>query len=213
MSIPKAFHVFWDGPPAPRYVRESMDSWKEMHPDWRVIRWDERSGRAALPYGVWRSLWDRSHEVSPKSNTWQFRTNLLRLIVLHETGGVWVDADLQALRNVEPLIEGATAFTSRESERFVNNGFTGCEPGDPWYAAMVDAAPSRILTRRNARSNVQCGPHLYTETIRRFEHVRVLPTELIYPVPRTDLGGLGSDHPEAYTVHHWNNQQKRNAAR
>lgn len=202
--------MFWDGPVAPDYVRRSMASWAEHHPDWRVIQWDERSGRAAMPYGVWRSLWDRVHTVSPKSNTWQFRTNLLRLIVLYETGGVWVDADLEALRNVEPLIEDATAFTTRESAAFVNNGFTGAAPNDPWYSDMVDAAPSRILTRRQARSNVQCGPHLYTETVKHHRHVKILPTHLIYPVPRTDLSGLDDEHPDAYTVHHWNNQQKRN---
>ena len=208
MLIPRTFHMFWDGPPPPDYVTEAMASWAPLHSGWEIRTWDASTGRAALRSDL-ADLWDRVEQVSPKSNVWQFRTNLVRLQVLHDQGGVWVDADLRALRNVEPLIGDCEAFTSRENPSFVNNGFTGCVQGHPFYADMLGRVRDRVLAMPRARSNRQCGPHLFTETIRRHPSVRVLPTELIYPVGLDDLERLDDDHAAsgAFTVHLWHHRR------
>lgn len=205
--IPKIFHVFWDGPTQPDYVQASIASWSTIHPGWEVRVWDS----ANLPLLRNQDMYDHPEKFSPKSNVWQFRTNLARLELIHDQGGVWVDADLEALRNVEPLIEGCQAFTARESREYVNNGFFGSVPGHAYITELMETARARILRLPNARSNKQCGPHHYTEVLTRHADVRVLPSEQIYPFRWDELERRDRDYPDAYTKHHWNRRTQLDA--
>lgn len=208
--IPKVFHRFWDGPEEPQYIQDITQKWRDFHPGWEVRTWN-LSNMPVLRNQDFVEDWQK---VSPTSNRWQFTTNLLRLEILHDLGGVWIDADLEPLKNVEPLIEGCEAFTSRENRDFVNNGFTGCVPGHVFYAEMLKSVRQRVLQNPEWRSNRQCGPHLYTAVLNDLPPgtVRVLPTELIYPYAWGELDKFGEfdgDYGEAYTVHHWNNHRNK----
>ena len=199
-SIPKHFWMFWDGPSKPDYVQRSTESWSRLHPTWEVTELTE----VTMPQLRNQDLIDDISRVSPKSHYYQHLTNLLRLEVLHDHGGVWADADLEALRNIEPLIEGCTAFTARESRDYVNNGFIGCTPKHPYIAELLELTRDRVLTNPQWRSNRQTGAHHHTEVLQRHPDVRVLPQEQIYPVHWSELERRHDEHAEAWTLHHWN---------
>jgi len=203
--IPRIFHWFWDGPPCPPEYLAAAARWLELHPGWGLERWDDaRFQREAMSSRTSR-FYREKDRYSPRSNLWQWRTNLARLEILERFGGVWVDADLVPLRSIEPLMS-YPAFAARESPRWVNNAFLGFPPGHPLIVEMLAGLPARIHGRRTLQSNRVTGPHYLTERIGNYPDVAVLPSELIYPYRWDQLDRAGDEFPDAYTVHRWNSK-------
>lgn len=216
MKIPKRFFWYWhDRHDIPSTIARFRDSWKAKHPDWQFFEFSEDNGIAVIPH-EWLDLWVDPERHSPTSNVHQWRSNLLRLALVRNFGGVWIDADFECFKNVEPLIGEAEAFTSRENDTYVNNGFWGATANHPWVKEMCDQVLPRVLAHPERRSNMTTGPHLYTVTLHRgFWGVKVLPPEVVYPIPYTQVkrGGFRYDpivdysaqFPEAYAAHFWGN--------
>ena len=205
VRIEKVINTFWDGPTMPDYVRRSIESWERHYPDWEIRIWNERT----IPKLRNQDLYDNWQTVSPKSSEWQFKTNLLRLELIHDRGQCWFDADLMALRNAEELLADHDAFVVQESERYLNNGLTGATAGHPYFEDMLNTVRHRILRNPHKRSNRTCGPHLYTETHKRNPDVHVIPREQGHPARWDQLEATPEDFPDAYFFHWWGNKRRQ----
>lgn len=216
MRIPKRFFWYWHDSEPPAAIQHFLDTWRRYHPDWEFVTLNESTGRDLIPEAM-TDLWDSPEVWSPTSNPHQWRTNLMRLYAIKELGGVWIDADFECFKNVEPLIGEAKAFTSREDERFVNNGFWGAVPHHPWVESMVDQILPRVLAHPEWRSNRTTGPHLYTEAMQNLPSgtVKVVPARAVYPIsyreaePYDPAVDYAARYPKAYAAHFWNNKARR----
>lgn len=218
MKIPKRFFWYWHDPEPPATILKFRQSWRDKHPGWQLIDLNESQGRILMT-DVWQDLWDRPEVHSPTSSVHQWRSNLLRLHLIRHLGGIWIDADFECFKNVEPLIGEAEAFTTRENPTHVNNGFWGAVAYHPWVVKMCDQVLPRVKAHPNWRSNRTTGPHLYTDTIGEFPDVQVVPAERVYPIPYTQVKGgqfrydptvdYSAQFPEAYAAHFWGNGLRR----
>lgn len=207
--IPKILHAWWGGPPMPAHLAAHLDSWREMHPEWEVRVWTPET---TPDLGEHQDLFDRPETYSPVSNPWQWRSDLARYRILHDQGGVYVDCDLEPLRPIDPLVEGAESVIAREDARFINNAFMGSSPGSRFLADVLRGLRRSVHSQPRARVNRQIGAHYLTRIARRHPELRVLGQELIYPEHWSDLGALEGPPPEsAYTRHHWANKQAQEA--
>lgn len=205
MSIPKLIHSFWSGPPMPTWVKQSIASWEQHYPDHEIKIWTE----ATAPRLRMQELYDNPRKYSPKSGEYQWKTNLLRIELLHDQAGYWLDADVMALRNAEELIAGYSAFVARESPGYLNNGLMGAVAGHPFIAELLDRAPQRILDNPNLRSNRTCGPHLLTDAIWNHPDVKIIPQHQGLPARWDQLDRKPSDFPDAYFFSWWNNKRQK----
>ena len=83
MSIPKVIHYCWfGGKPLPKSAEKCIKSWKKYCPDYEIKRWDE-------------SNFDTSCNAYCKfafeNKKWAFLTDYIRLKVIYENGGVYID--------------------------------------------------------------------------------------------------------------------------
>lgn len=204
MPIPRTLHAFWGGPPMPDHLAGYLARWRQLHPNWDFVLWTP----GTLPRLRNQDLFDRPEKYSPKSNPWQWRSDLARYEILHDHGGLYIDCDLEPLKPVDELLDGCTAIVAREDKRMVNNAFMGCTPGDPYLADILTGLRASALARPAERVNRTIGAWYLTRTLRRHPHVRVLPAELIYPLhwSRLDERETARSDPAAYTVHHWANK-------
>lgn len=208
----KTIHTFWDGPPTPDYVTEYVQAWRRLHPGWEVIVWNDESVLSELLHDQpeLTDLYLNNEKWSPKSHRYQYRTNISRVLMLHKFGGLWVDADLKPLRNIEPLIEDAVVAVGREDATYCNNGFMFADkPQSSFFSDYLSRMPGRIKSMPHSRSNRQCGPHLVTELVKDHPEVTVIPTKYLYPFSYTELHKRDGEFPEAYTVHLWRNAMTR----
>jgi mannosyltransferase OCH1-like enzyme len=201
-KIPKIFHAFWGGPPMPPHLAAYLEEWKSLHPDWEFHLWTPDN----LPTLRNQDLFDHPEKYSPVSNPWQWRSDLARYELLHDIGGLYIDADLEPLKRVDPLLGSHEAIAAREDRVFINNAFLGSAPGGRYMKAILHGLRASVLAQPRSRVNKQIGAHYITRVARRCPAVKILPSRLIYPVHWSELENMGQDTPGAYTKHRWHNR-------
>ncbi len=109
MSIPKIIHCCWfGGGPLPGYALRCMESWKRFCPDYEIKLWNEDSfDFSSCQYAA------EAYE----NKKYAFVTDYVRLVVLYEHGGIYLDTDVELLKPLDPLLSKA--------------GFAGFEKGSP----------------------------------------------------------------------------------
>jgi mannosyltransferase OCH1-like enzyme len=116
--IPLVFHQIWLGE-APFPYAVERESWHRFHPKWQHRLWTERD----LPGDL--ELAEAANQLRQPAE----RADILRLELLHRHGGVYLDADFECLKPIDPLLEGVSCFL-------------GLVPGHPLLArAMAEVRP------------------------------------------------------------------------
>lgn len=89
----KKIHFCWfGGNPYPKAVRSCLKSWKRFCPDYEIVRWDETS----FPIEEYR--WVREAIVQKR---YAFAADFVRLKVLYEYGGVYMDVDVELIKPID----------------------------------------------------------------------------------------------------------------
>ena len=83
--IPKKIHYCWFGRnPLPEKAKKCIASWKKYCPDYEIIEWNEDN----FDFDKHAYLrWCYDHK------KWAFLSDLARLIVVYENGGIYFDTD------------------------------------------------------------------------------------------------------------------------
>jgi len=182
--IPHVFHQIWLGPdPFPREYAAYQRSWTRRHPGWELRFWTED----ALPGDLRRS------EVYERLRRPAERSDLLRFELLDRFGGVYLDADFECLRSIEPLLDGVTFFCAYNDPGRVNNAIIGSTAGHPLVARAIGELRPRDTYGPVDKDGT--GPLFLNRLIAGAEDVTIFDEALFYP--RTPAA-----REHAYAVHH-----------
>ncbi len=128
--IPKIVWLFWSQglDQAPAIVGACIQSWKEQNPGWdvRVIDDNNLSHHTALRTDApWWQLLSLNH-----------RSDLIRLVLLRQHGGVWADATTCCAIPLDQWLSahmngGFFVFSSPSRDRSVASWFIACTQGHP----------------------------------------------------------------------------------
>lgn len=199
--IPRIIHQFWVGGPVPDHLAAFMETWRAHHPDWEHRLWGDDDFRGWLRN---QDLFDRADEIAPGSGN-QMRSDIARYEVLHRFGGVYVDADFECLRPVDPLC-GVEFWTAWEMDgRWANMAIAGSVPEHPLLEELIARLPANVEAHKGRRPNWLTGPRFLTPILRRHPEVAVHPASMFYPYQWHELDRQGEHFPDAWAVHHWNN--------
>lgn len=110
--IPKVVHYCWfGGNPLPKLANKCIKSWKRHCPDYEIIRWDESNfDISACPLYV-----RQAYEVKQ----WAFVSDYVRLKVVHDHGGVYLDTDVELIKPLDSFLSHK-AFFGFEDARIIN---------------------------------------------------------------------------------------------
>ena len=96
----------------------------------------------------------------------------MRLLVLEQYGGVYFDTDVEAVRDIAPLMDDE-GFIGFENEQFVASGLTiASVPHHPVVQAMIEEYRKLHFTNADGTTNAVGCPHLNTDVMERFGLVR-----------------------------------------
>ncbi len=138
-DLPKTIWIFWGQglSSAPPLVRACIDSWRQMNPRWHVCLLDDSTAepylrRAKIPWN-----WLEKLPLEKKSN-------ILRMRLLTEEGGVWTDATNVCLRPLDEwlpdcMAAGFFCFRDPGPDRLVANWFLASVPGNRLACLWRDA--------------------------------------------------------------------------
>ena len=96
-KIPKKIHYIWIGGNAkPQSVYDCIESWKKACPDYEIIEWNESN------FDINANRYAREAYEAKK---FAFVTDYMRLVILKNEGGIYVDTDLEILKNFDGFLE------------------------------------------------------------------------------------------------------------
>jgi hypothetical protein len=129
--IPKTIHYCWfGGKPLSGLAKKCIRSWKKHCPTYDIRQWNESNfDLGTAPLYVRQAY---------EAGKWAFVSDYVRLQIVYEQGGIYMDTDVELLRSLDGFLEDR-AYFGFESEAFVNTGHGfGAEKGTPILREMMD---------------------------------------------------------------------------
>lgn len=196
LLIPKIIHRVWVGPkPIPDAFGRYWQTWRDLHPEWELRTWRD----ADIP-----TLGDECVRLCKEARNPAEMSDVMRYFIVEAFGGVYVDTDFEAWKNIEPVLFGREFVSSYEPSTSVACGFFASIPHHPIMMSIVDELKrSTIDTTVNQVETV--GPLFFTRHIKphlQRRGVYITPVKKFYPF---DYGSTGTkeQYPDAYAAHHW----------
>lgn len=158
--IPKIIHYCWLGHgEKPELAKKCIASWKKFCPDFEIREWNEDNcDYLAMPFMA----------EAYAAKKYAFVSDVMRLIVLEQYGGVYFDTDVEVVRDISPLLNDE-GFIGFENNRFVNSGqVMAAVPHQPVVQAMIEEYKKMHFTNADGSLNAVGCPHLNTDVMERF---------------------------------------------
>ena len=200
--IPKIIHYCWFGRgEKPELAKKCIASWKKFCPDFEICEWNEDN----CDYLAMSFMAE-----AYAAKKYAFVSDVMRLVVLEQYGGVYFDTDVEVLRDISQLLidEGFLGF---ENEQFVNSGqVMAAVPHQPVVQAMIEEYKKLHFTNADGSLNAVGCPHLNTDVMERFGLVRNGREQMVagihvYPAdyfnPLDSVTGKLSKTENTYSIH------------
>jgi len=203
--IPKIIHYCWfGGNPISELGEKCIASWKKYCPEYEIIRWDESNFDISCNQYVKEAY---------EAKRWAFVTDYIRLHVVYNNGGIYLDTDVELLKSFDDLL-GYSGFMGFENERNINTGlgFGAVKNNNIIYEIMNDYKKIPFI-KEDGRFDLTPCPQRNTKILARkglklnntrqiIEDVVFLPT--IYLSPKDFESGKIIVTEKTFSIHHFN---------
>lgn len=225
MEIPKIIHQIWSNKyfPLPNAFVKLSQTWKELHPNWQYIFWDDIKIANFIEMNFPQYL-NSYHSFSYDIQRW----DAIRYLILYKMGGLYVDFDYECLENIEPLLlknccfamepEGHVFIKEHEGKYF-NNALMASIPNHPFMEKVIERVfdNNRLeedIIDKKTRVLLSTGPLMLTSLYMENPdyNVYLIPSEYVSPFTKMEslmlLNGQYSEMLEkvlekAYAVHYF----------
>lgn len=190
--IPKVVYYVWYGDR--ECPMKYVDIWKKKFPEYEYILVNN------IPNEYVRKCVDNKR--------WANASNYMRNWVLYNNGGIYIDTDVEPIKDVSELFSD-NAVVAWEDDRRVNNAVYISPKGHWLPRYMMDLIEFRyndVFLRSD-----YTAPHLLTDIVIKHDPlddtpvkgVTILPKETFYPYHYTKKFTPECIKPNTYCVHHW----------
>jgi mannosyltransferase OCH1-like enzyme len=197
-KIPKLIHYCWYGrSPMTELGQRCLQTWREVMPDYTIVRWDEDRINTTSPYV----------KSAYKQKRYAFVADYMRLLALYNEGGIYMDTDVEVVRPFDDLLD-KVFFIGRESPTSVGVGIIGATKGHPFLKVILNILDAEA---KSGKISFQPLPELVYALLQTKEAqgITILPEECCYPynpyssdvIRRKPL--LSNMSERTYCVHHW----------
>jgi mannosyltransferase OCH1-like enzyme len=139
--IPKKIHYVWIGGEKSNLVNICINSWREKLPDYEIIEWNEKN------FDIEKEIKGKKFlEVCYKKKLWAFISDYMRYKVLYEYGGIYLDTDMQIIKDITPILKEDRYICGYEDDgKFKSAGIICCEKGHPFAKDVLDFYDKDIM--------------------------------------------------------------------
>ncbi|WAR31133.1 SUR1-like protein [Mya arenaria] len=180
IRIPHMIHQIWIDPKnkkagvtVPTVFVPKIRSMMKFHSGWKYTFWTHTHGKNLIKkkYPKLLKVYNRAHEAVTKAD-------LLRYVVIHEYGGVYVDLDVTCLRNINIVTKKyACILVPAPFENSVMdlgwpnhicNGIILCRAHHPFFRQVLDSIASVDIDQMHTLS---FGPQFFTQVYRKYSGI------------------------------------------
>ena len=207
--IPKIIHYCWfGGNPLPPLAVKCIKSWKKYCPEYEIIQWNESNYDISLaPLYVQQAY---------SARKWAFVTDYVRLQVVFENGGIYLDTDVEIKKCLDPFLENPAFFGLEEEQSGVfvatGLGFGAQKNCDVLDRMMADYRDIPFIHEDGSFDQTTC-PVRNTTALLPLGLVRENRNQTLegniaifsseYFCPKSYLDGKIYQTKNTYTVHHF----------
>lgn len=151
--IPRILHLVWVGNAArPESLDEYIVHWGLMMPHWKIRLWtnDDLNDTEIEP-----NVLARIREAKKGTQ----KADILKYYVVHKYGGVYLDADVEPTRSLEPLIYMSDLVICHHNEitwPYIAVGFFAASPNHPVLKKAIEICMTTTLN--TPEPNMTTGP-------------------------------------------------------
>lgn len=216
--IPKKIHYCWFGRnPKPKLAEKCIKSWQKYCPDYEIIEWNEANfDLSAAPIYV-----QQAYEM----RRWAFVTDYVRLQVVYENGGIYLDTDVELKKKLDPLLEYDAYFGFEDGKHIATGLGFGAVQGHSIIQEMMDDYRDIPFVLPDGTVDLETCPARNTKIFLRHGLVQedvkqvldnntlILPAICFCPIDY--LTGKRKISKETYSIHwfgeSWKTEEERRA--
>lgn len=187
--IPKVINYCWFGRnPLPDSVLKCMDSWKKYCPDYEIKQWNEDN------FDIGKSEYAKEAYEAKK---WAFVSDYARLDIIYNNGGIYLDTDVELIRNLDPLLKNKCFLGIEQPSHLISTGLGfGAEKKNENIKEMLDEYKNTHFTLkkdifdktpcpyRNTNPFYKYGFNKEIKNVTDFNGARIYPPEYFCPFER-----------------------------
>lgn len=184
--IQKTIHCVWlSGDKKPLQTQKCMDSWSRILPDYEVKEWSTKD----FDFSEFPIFVQEAYSI----RKWAFVTDYLRLYLLYNYGGIYMDTDIFVRKRIDRFLEnrffsfmeyhpkGFRPFADRVDENgyaltdlnvpgmCIQAAFMGAEAGHPYLKKCMDYySDKHYLLEDGSQYNVIIAPDIFALQAREF---------------------------------------------
>lgn len=201
--IPKKIHYCWfGGEKLPNSVKKNIESWRKYCPDYEIIQWNESN------FDINSNKFVRE---AYKAKSWAFVSDYIRLKVVYDIGGIYLDTDVEIIKSPDFLLNNKAYFNVQQKDKNINTGLGfGAEKGAEIVAEMLKEYDNVEFDFGN-KMEISC-PILNTNTAKKLgftysDDVHKYSWGKVYPPRYADPYALGQSEnlrcAETVSIHHY----------
>ena len=204
MSIPKVIHYCWFGKgELPNLAKKCIASWKKYCPDYKIVCWNEDN------FNINENKYAKEAYDAKK---WAFVSDYVRLKVLYDEGGIYLDTDVEIIKPIDPIIENM-GFMGFDDAGIVSTGLGfACEKGNELVGELLKDYSDIPFKLSDGTYDITPCPKRNTETMKRlgfdpdvkdqiFMGIHIYPED--YFCPLKYYTGKKKITANTYSIHHF----------
>lgn len=204
--IPKVINYCWFGHGTkPDNFESIISSWKKYCPDYKIVEWNEKN------YDINS---DEFVRCAYSMNKFAFVSDYARLDIIHQNGGIYVDVDVEFLRNIDEIVNNGSFFATEEIDRINTGLIFAAEKGDTILGEILNIYSSMdkdaAINAINYSSTVEIVTSFFKDRGFKFNGKRqnidnhiIYETSVFCPQQYGEIKN-SKDFGNAYTTHHFN---------
>jgi len=211
MSIPKIIHYCWFGKKRKsKLIKDCINSWKVHLNGYEFIEWNEKKSDLSNPFV----------REAYKLKKWAFVADYIRLKVLSEHGGIYLDTDMMVIRDFSELLKLSSCFFGAEDDEFISAGIIGAAKNHSFINKCLKCYDTIRICKETDLGKIAI-PRIITKLFKnefnfsnpfneivKTENIIIYPALFFYPLPYTEKENIEkfkeylSD--DSFAVHLWN---------
>lgn len=218
-KIPKKiFYVWGVGEPKRRDVNLCILSWKREMPDYEIIEINEESTKY---FDFQKELRNNEYfKAVYKRKMYACATDYIRLKVLYEHGGIYLDTDVFALKSLDeflnnPAFVGIQGNSEDTDFDWVEPAILGAEKGNLFIKEILDFYENEIMKTSlsilpeifmlylDKKYGVKRFPSKERQEIMKLKDITLYPEKYFIPYRLNEEFSYDCITSETYTIHLW----------
>jgi hypothetical protein len=211
--IPKIIHYCWlSGKEYPIDVKNNINSWKAILPDYDFMLWDEEKSEILNCVWIQQAL---------ENKKFAFASDLIRLYAVYTYGGIYLDSDVEVLKSFDNLLN-LPYFIGTQYDNEIEAAIFGSEIESQWLSITMEHYNNRPFIKEDGNLDMVVLPTIMKSRIEMIKNITVMEASQIpevdfllknedsfflfpfnYFSPKNIETGAISKTKNTYTIHHF----------